>query len=56
MPNQVSPPSPIQFKQYNDMYLHLEGNEVLKEAAKVISQAIGKDMEGEARFRMQTPF
>jgi diguanylate cyclase (GGDEF)-like protein/PAS domain S-box-containing protein len=38
------------FKQYNDMYLHLEGDEVLKETAKVISHVIRKDMDWAARF------
>jgi diguanylate cyclase (GGDEF)-like protein/PAS domain S-box-containing protein len=38
------------FKEYNDMYLHLEGDEVLKETAKVISDVIRKDMDWAARF------
>jgi diguanylate cyclase (GGDEF)-like protein/PAS domain S-box-containing protein len=38
------------FKQYNDMYLHLEGDEVLKETARVISHVIRKDMDWAARF------
>ena len=38
------------FKQYNDMYLHLEGDEVLKETAKVISHVIRKEMDWAARF------
>ena len=38
------------FKQYNDMYLHLEGDEVLKEGARVISHVIRKDMDWAARF------
>ena len=38
------------FKQYNDMYLHLEGDEVLKETARVISQVIRRDMDWAARF------
>jgi diguanylate cyclase (GGDEF)-like protein/PAS domain S-box-containing protein len=38
------------FKQYNDMYLHLEGDEVLKETAKVISNVIRRDMDWAARF------
>jgi len=38
------------FKQYNDMYLHLEGDEVLKETAKVISHVIRRDMDWAARF------
>ncbi len=38
------------FKQYNDMYLHLGGDEVLKETAKVISHVIRKEMDWAARF------
>ena len=38
------------FKQYNDMYLHLEGDEVLKETARVISHVIRRDMDWAARF------
>ncbi len=38
------------FKAYNDKYLHLEGDEVLKETARVISQLIRKDIDWAARF------
>ena len=38
------------FKQYNDQYLHLEGDEILKETAEVISQVIRKDMDWASRF------
>ncbi|GAH76048.1 unnamed protein product, partial [marine sediment metagenome] len=33
------------FKEYNDKYLHLEGDEVLKQTAQVISQVIRKEMD-----------
>ncbi|UCC38343.1 MAG: PAS domain S-box protein [Candidatus Aminicenantes bacterium] len=38
------------FKQYNDTYLHLEGDEVLKQAAEVISTNIRKEEDWAARF------
>ena len=38
------------FKHYNDTYLHLEGDEVLKETARVISHIIRKDIDWAARF------
>ncbi len=38
------------FKQYNDLYLHLEGDEVLKETAQVISHVIRKEMDWASRF------
>ena len=38
------------FKQYNDKYLHLEGDEVLKETAQVIEHVIRKDMDWASRF------
>jgi diguanylate cyclase (GGDEF)-like protein/PAS domain S-box-containing protein len=38
------------FKQYNDQYLHLEGDEVLKETALVISHVIRKEMDWASRF------
>jgi diguanylate cyclase (GGDEF)-like protein/PAS domain S-box-containing protein len=38
------------FKQYNDKYLHLGGDEVLKETAQVISSIIRKDVDWASRF------
>jgi diguanylate cyclase (GGDEF)-like protein/PAS domain S-box-containing protein len=38
------------FKQYNDQYLHLEGDEVLKGTAQVISHVIRKEMDWASRF------
>jgi len=38
------------FKQYNDLYLHLEGDEILKETAQVISHVIRKEMDWASRF------
>ena len=38
------------FKQYNDKYLHLEGDEVLKQTAEVISHVIRKEMDWASRF------
>jgi diguanylate cyclase (GGDEF)-like protein/PAS domain S-box-containing protein len=38
------------FKQYNDQYLHLEGDEVLKETAQVIDHVIRKEMDWSSRF------
>ena len=38
------------FKQYNDKYLHLEGDEVLKETAEVVSHVIRKEMDWSSRF------
>jgi len=38
------------FKQYNDQYLHLEGDEVLKETAQVVSHVIRKEMDWASRF------
>ncbi len=38
------------FKEYNDQYLHLEGDEVLKQTAQVISHVIRKEMDWASRF------
>jgi diguanylate cyclase (GGDEF)-like protein/PAS domain S-box-containing protein len=38
------------FKEYNDKYLHLEGDEVLKQTAQVISSIIRKEMDWASRF------
>jgi diguanylate cyclase (GGDEF)-like protein/PAS domain S-box-containing protein len=38
------------FKEYNDKYLHLEGDEVLKETAQVIDHVIRKEMDWASRF------
>ncbi|NIO49573.1 MAG: diguanylate cyclase [Candidatus Aminicenantes bacterium] len=38
------------FKQYNDKYLHLEGDEILKQTATVISHVIRKEMDWASRF------
>jgi len=38
------------FKQYNDKYLHLEGDEVLKQTANVICHVIRKEMDWASRF------
>ena len=38
------------FKEYNDQYLHLEGDEVLKQTAQVISSIIRKEMDWASRF------
>jgi diguanylate cyclase (GGDEF)-like protein len=38
------------FKEYNDKYLHLEGDEVLKQTAQVISNVIRKEMDWASRF------
>ena len=38
------------FKPYNDTYHHLQGDEVIKEAAHVISQNIRKDKDWATRF------
>lgn len=38
------------FKQYNDRYLHLEGDEVLKQTANVICHVIRKEMDWATRF------
>ncbi len=38
------------FKQYNDTYLHLGGDEVLKEAARVIATNIRKEEDWASRF------
>jgi diguanylate cyclase (GGDEF)-like protein/PAS domain S-box-containing protein len=38
------------FKQYNDKYLHLEGDEVLKETAQVVGHVIRKEMDWASRF------
>jgi diguanylate cyclase (GGDEF)-like protein/PAS domain S-box-containing protein len=38
------------FKEYNDKYLHLEGDEVLKQTAQVICRVIRKDMDWASRF------
>jgi diguanylate cyclase (GGDEF)-like protein/PAS domain S-box-containing protein len=38
------------FKEYNDKYLHLEGDEVLKQTAQVISSIIRKETDWASRF------
>ena len=38
------------FKQHNDLYLHLEGDVVLKDTAQVISMVIRKGMDWASRF------
>jgi diguanylate cyclase (GGDEF)-like protein/PAS domain S-box-containing protein len=38
------------FKEYNDKYLHLGGDEVLKQTAQVISSIIRKDVDWASRF------
>ncbi len=38
------------FKAYNDKYLHLEGDEVLKQTAQVICHVIRKEMDWASRF------
>jgi len=38
------------FKEYNDKYLHLGGDEVLKETAQVISSIIRKEVDWASRF------
>ncbi|MFQ6109081.1 MAG: PAS domain S-box protein [Candidatus Aminicenantales bacterium] len=38
------------FKSYNDSYHHLKGDEVIKEAAQVISQNIRKETDWASRF------
>jgi len=38
------------FKEYNDSFLHLEGDVVLKEAAQVISHVIRREMDWASRF------
>jgi two-component system cell cycle response regulator len=38
------------FKQYNDTYLHLKGDEVLKETARVIATNIRKEEDWPSRF------
>jgi len=38
------------FKEYNDKYLHLEGDEILKETAQVITHVIRKEMDWASRF------
>ena len=38
------------FKEYNDKYLHLEGDEILKQTAQVISHVIRKEMDWASRF------
>ena len=38
------------FKQYNDIYLHLGGDEVLKETARVIATNIRKEEDWASRF------
>ena len=38
------------FKEYNDKYLHLEGDEVLKQTAQVIGHVIRSDMDWASRF------
>lgn len=38
------------FKEYNDKYLHLEGDEILKETAHIISHFIRKEMDWASRF------
>jgi len=38
------------FKEYNDKYLHLGGDEVLKETAEVIGHVIRKEMDWASRF------
>jgi len=38
------------FKQYNDKYLHLEGDEVLKQTARVVCHVIRKEMDWASRF------
>lgn len=38
------------FKEYNDKYLHLEGDEILKQTAQVISHVIRKETDWASRF------
>ncbi len=38
------------FKQYNELYLHLEGDKILRETAQTISNTLRKDADWAARY------